>query len=233
MSSGGPPLELVAISPITIPRLHSGSRLEKEPPYNAAMSTFYTEGQRKMQRQFDSERIADKIVEKLSQTQLDEYDKGFIESQIMFFLATVDENGRPNCSFKGGPRGFVQVLDPCTLAFPDYNGNGMFLSMGNVQSSHHVGLLFIDFEKQERFRVNGEASIHPNDPLLGHYFGAKQVVRVRVREAFPNCPRYIPKMRIEEMSRFIPKDGIKPPIPEWKTRDWACDALPADDPTRD
>ena len=190
----------------------------------------YHDGQRALQDKFDSRRLADRIEERLVQRELDEQDKAFIESQIMFFIATADEQGFPNCSYKGGAPGFVRVLDPCTLAFPDYNGNGMFLSLGNFAKNPHVGLLFIDFQKPNRFRVNGDASIDPNDPLLAEYPGAQMIVRVHVREAFPNCPRYIPKMHVDEMSRFIPKLGEKAPIPEWKQSDWACDVLPANDP---
>lgn len=197
------------------------------------MSSFYNTGNRKLQEQFDSVRIADTLEERMVQEKLDEADKAFIESQIMFFIATADEQGRPNCSYKGGAPGFIKVLDPCTIAFPDYNGNGMFLSLGNTLVNPHVGLLFIDFQKQDRFRVNGEASLHPQDPLLGEYPGAKLIVRVKVREAFPNCPRYIPKMKVEEMSRFIPKLNEPTPVPEWKRSEWACDVLPADDPAND
>ena len=155
----------------------------------------YTDAQRSLQDHFDSRRLADRIEERLVQTELDAADVAFIERQIMFFLATSDEHGHLNCSFKGGPRGFVRVLDAQTLAFPDYNGNGMFLSMGNLLSNAQVGLLFIDFEQQVRLRVNGEASVDPDDPLLKDFPGAQMIVRVHVREAFPNCSRYIPKMQ--------------------------------------
>ncbi len=196
------------------------------------MSKVYHEGNRKLQEQFDSVRLADRIEERMMQTQLDEQDKALIESQFMFFLATADAEGRPNCSYRGGDPGFVQALDPCTVVFPDYNGNGMYLSLGNTLVNPHVGLLFIDFERQTRLRVNGEASIDPNDPLLGDFPGAKLVVRVHVREAFPNCPRYIPKMKVEAASRFNPKPNEQAPIPEWKQRDFICEVLPIDDPAR-
>lgn len=193
----------------------------------------YTQHQRDVQDTFDSRRLADRIEERLVQSELDADDKAFIERQMMFFLATADEQGHLNCSFKGGPRGFVRVLDANTLAFPDYNGNGMFLSIGNIRDNAQVGLLFIDFEQPKRLRVNGEASIDPNDPLLAEFTGAQLVVRVTVREAFPNCPRYIPKMQLIEESRFVPRVGEEAPIPDWKRSDWACDVLPRSDDVHD
>lgn len=186
----------------------------------------FTFDQRKLQDAFDSQRLADRIEERLVEDHLDEDAQAFIRRQIMFFLATVDAEGRPNCSFKGGAPGFVRILDPKTLAFPDYNGNGMFLSLGNVLATQHVGMLFIDFQDPERFRVNGEASIDPEDPLLDEYPGAQMIVRVSIREAFPNCSRYIPKMDLRETSRFMPKAGEAAPIPDWKKSDWARDVLP-------
>ncbi|MCC7436205.1 MAG: pyridoxamine 5'-phosphate oxidase family protein [Methanoregulaceae archaeon] len=189
----------------------------------------YTQHQRDVQDTFDSRRLADRIEERLVQSELDADDKAFIERQMMFFLATADEQGHLNCSFKGGPRGFVRVLDANTLAFPDYNGNGMFLSIGNIRGNAEVGLLFIDFEQPKRLRVNGEASIDPNDPLLAEFTGAQLVVRVSVREAFPNCPRYIPRMQLVEESRFVQRVGEEAPIPDWKRSDWACDVLPRSD----
>ena len=197
------------------------------------MPGMYHEGNRKLQKQYDSERLADRIEEKLVQEELDDADKALIESQFMFFIATVDEEGHPNCSFKGGAPGFVRVLDPTTIAFPDYNGNGMYLTLGNIDIHPSVGLLFIDLEKQTRLRVNGEATIDLNDPLMSEFPGARLMVRVKVREAFPNCPRYIPKMKLEEPSRFIPKPNEQAPVPEWKRSDWACDVLPADDPANE
>src|SRR5271170_1559786 len=102
----------------------------------------------------------------------------------MFFLTSVDHRGYPTCSYKGGKAGFVRVVDPETIAFPSYNGNGMFLSMGNILTSHKVGLLFIDFETPHRVRVHGVAAIDRNDPLLKEFTGAELVVRVTVTETF-------------------------------------------------
>lgn len=186
----------------------------------------YTDSQRALQDAFDSRRLADRIEERLVQGELDDSDRAFIERQFMFFLATVDESGYPNCSFKGGSPGFVRVLDSKTLAFPDYDGNGMFLSLGNVRSTRQVGMLFIDFQKPNRMRVNGEATIDPEDPLLPTFPGAKLVIRVQVREAFPNCSRYIPHMEVVCPSVFVPGEGYRPPDADWKRSEWAKDVLP-------
>jgi len=108
----------------------------------------------------------------------------------------------------------------------------MYLSMGNVAQTGQVGLLFIDFEQQNRMRVNGQARIEHEDPLLAEYPEAQFIVRVQPREIFPNCPRYIHKMKLIERSHFVPKSGCVTPVPGWKRSDWAADVLPTSDPAR-
>ena len=144
----------------------------------------------------------------------------------MFFLATSDAAGRPNCSYKGGDPGFVRVLDEHTVAFPNYDGNGMYLSMGNALVNPHVGMLFIDFEGQTRMRLNGTATIHFDDPLMAEYPEAQFIVRVHADEIFPNCPRYIHRMKVEELSKYAPAPGHDPPEPEWKAMEVFRDYLP-------
>jgi predicted pyridoxine 5'-phosphate oxidase superfamily flavin-nucleotide-binding protein len=194
---------------------------------------FYGPGARRLQDELDTRRLADR-VKRLAHDTISDDDRAFIERIDMFFLATVDEEGRPNCSYKGGEPGFLKVLDPRTIAFPSYDGNGMFLSLGNIATTHEVGLLFIDFIGQTRVRLNGRASVDTADPLLAECFPeADCVVRVEVREVFPNCPRYIHKMQLVERSRFVPHVGCETPVPAWKKFDWAADALPEGDPARD
>jgi predicted pyridoxine 5'-phosphate oxidase superfamily flavin-nucleotide-binding protein len=193
----------------------------------------YHEESRRLQDRFDTRRLADRLEERyLRDPTIDADDRAFIEGRDMLFLATVDAEGRPNCSYKGGDPGFVRVLDERTIAFPLYDGNGMYLSAGNVLANPHVGVLFIDFERQRRLRLNGVAAVDENDPLLAEYPEAQLVVRVRATEVFPNCPRYIHRYRLEERSRFVPKPGRETPVPDWKRSEWACDALPVDDPAR-
>src|SRR4051812_6409573 len=191
------------------------------------MSDTYHDGHRQLQDRFDTRHLADRIDERLVDDVIDADDKAFIERLNMFFIATADAQGRPNCSYKGGEPGFVRVLDERTLAFPSYDGNGMFVSAGNVLVNAEVGLLFISFERQRRLRLNGTASIDPDDELATSWPGALLVVRVRAREVFPNCPRYIHRYELVERSRFVPRAGVEPPVPDWKTRDWARDVLPS------
>jgi predicted pyridoxine 5'-phosphate oxidase superfamily flavin-nucleotide-binding protein len=190
---------------------------------------FYHEGSRSLQDAFDTRRLADRLERVTVHDAIDEDDRAFIEAMDMFFIATADAEGRPDCSYKGGEPGFVRVLDEHTIAFPAYDGNGMFRSFGNLLVNPEVGLLFISFERQKRLRLNGTASIDPDDPLLGSWPGATLVIRVRAREVFPNCPRYIHKLELVERSRYVPEAGTEPPVPEWKTRDWAVDVLPTSD----
>src|SRR5687767_10134792 len=116
------------------------------------MTNLYQQGSRTLQDQFDTRRLADRIEERLVHARLSDDDRAFIGARDMFFLATADAEGRPNCSYKGGDPGFVRVLDERTLAFPSYDGNGMFLSLGNALVNPHVGLLFIDFTRGRRLR---------------------------------------------------------------------------------
>jgi uncharacterized protein len=199
------------------------------------MSSPYHNGSRSLQDRFDTRRLADRLDEKfLSRPIIDAEDSSFIERMDMFFLATADAEGRPQCSYKGGDPGFVRVLDERTVAFPNYDGNGMYFSMGNLLENPHVGMLFIDFvsERPSRLRLNGTASIDERDALIDEYPGAQFIVRVRATQVFPNCPRYIHRMAPVERSRFVPRAERETPVPDWKGSEWACDVLPDRDPTR-
>jgi len=192
----------------------------------------YHEHSRQLQDQFDTRRLADRLAETLSRTAFTDEDRAFIESRSMFFLATADSEGRPDCSYKGGLPGFVRVLDPCTLVFPSYDGNGMFRSLGNALANPSVGLLFLDFEKPRRLRVNGTASVSADDPLLSECEGAQLIVRVRAERIFPNCPRYVHRMQLLELSPYAPCEGKVPPVPAWKTFPQFRDVLPDGDPAK-
>ncbi|HZO61575.1 MAG TPA: pyridoxamine 5'-phosphate oxidase family protein [Gaiellaceae bacterium] len=193
----------------------------------------YHDASRAFQDRFDTRRLADRIDERIVHETIDEDDRAFIESVDMFFIATADAEGRPQCSYKGGDPGFVRVLDERTIAFPVYDGNGMYLTAGNAAVNPHVGLLFIDFERRRRLRLNGVASVSEDDPLLAAFPEAQLVVRVEASEVFPNCPRYVHEYRLVQRSRFVPREECRTPVPAWKTRDWSNDVLAADDPANE
>ena len=191
------------------------------------MSEIYSEKHRDLQQKFDTSRLADRL-EGLARPTIPDDTKAFIESRDMFFLTSVDHRGYPTCSYKGGAAGFVRVVDLNTIVFPSYNGNGMFLSMGNINTSHKVGMLFIDFETPNRLRVHGDAAISQNDPMLAEFIGAELLVRVAVTEAFVNCPRYVHRYQRVQTSKYAPQAGCAaPPAPQWKRIDAIQDALPA------
>ena len=193
----------------------------------------YHAGMRQLQDRFDTRRLADRLDEKLGRTAFTAEDREFIESRRMFFLATADDSGQPDVSYKGGDPGFVRVTGDSELVFPSYDGNGMFRSLGNVLINAAVGMLFLDFERPNRLRVLGKASVSEDDPLLATFPGAQLLVRVRAERIFPNCPRYLHRMTFSETSPYVPRDGYTPPVPKWKRFDMFRDVLARDDPARE
>jgi predicted pyridoxine 5'-phosphate oxidase superfamily flavin-nucleotide-binding protein len=171
--------------------------------------------------------LADRIEEVHVHDRITDRDRAFIERMDTFFIATADGEGRPNCSHKGGGPGFVRVVDDRTIAFPNYDGNGMYLSTGNVLTNPNVGLLFVDFERAHRLRLNGVATISFDDELMAAYPEAQFIMRVQAREIFPACPRYIHRRRLVERSPFVPRAGSPTPEPDWKREPWVRDVLPA------
>jgi predicted pyridoxine 5'-phosphate oxidase superfamily flavin-nucleotide-binding protein len=193
-------------------------------------SILYHEANRSLQDEFKSRPIADRL-EELVRTEFSADDRAYIENAFYFFIATADAEGRPDCSFKGGSRGFVRVIAPNELVFPDYDGNGMFKSLGNIDANANVGLLFIDLEKPRRLRVNGTATVSRDDPLLAQTAGAQLIVRVTAKAIFPNCPRYIPTMTLDAPSKYAPQAGITPEEPVWKSFPEFKDHVPPRRPT--
>ena len=189
----------------------------------------YHDGMRKLQDARQTRAIADRLAEVTLRHAFTDEDRQFIEGCSMFFVATADAQGQPDCSYKGGLPGFVRVVDAHTLAFPDYDGNGMYRSWGNVLVNPQVGLLFIDFEKLKRIRVNGVAQVREDDPLIAQCPGAVFMIRVTAEAIFPNCPRYIHKMEPVEHSAYAPREQYTPPVPAWKSFEVFRDALPERD----
>ena len=197
----------------------------------------YHVGMRTLQDRYDTRRLADRLDERLGRAAFTEQDRAFIESRALFFLATADAEGRPDCSHKGGVPGFVRVTGPDELEFPSYDGNGQFRSLGNMVANAAVGLLFIDFESPRRLRVNGDATVLDDAEALARHHGAQLVVRVRARRIFPNCPRYIHKIAGAALSADAPRPGHEPPAAAWKSMPILADVMPrvppdSDDATR-
>ncbi|MCL4242979.1 MAG: pyridoxamine 5'-phosphate oxidase family protein, partial [Dehalococcoidia bacterium] len=195
-----------------------------------AISFEHGQGARDIQDRFDTRRLADAITRTTLHASLTDGDRAFIERMDMFFIATQGANGNLDCSYKGGEPGFVRVIDEHTIAFPNYDGNGQYMTTGNILETGKVGLLFIDFQNQWRMRLNGTATIDFDDPLKAEWPEAQFVVRVTAEEVFPNCPRYIHKMEMVERSVFVPKAACETPDPDWK--DYFEDALPEDQKAR-
>ncbi len=189
------------------------------------MSRLYGEKHRTLQDAFDTRRIADRVEEIVVRPEIDDMGKAFIESRDMFFLSTVDHNGRPTVSYKGGTPGFVKVLNPTTIAFPNYDGNGMYFSMGNIAGNPEIGCLFIDFERPFRTRLQGRAELVKDGPLLSLFKEAELVVKVAVSETWMNCPRYIHRYQKLERSRYAPGVEAETPFCEWKRIDIMQDTL--------
>jgi len=187
----------------------------------------YHEGNRALQDAFGSRALADRLEQKLRRDRFNEDDAAFIAGLGFFFLATADAEGRPDCSFKGGPPGFVRVAAPDLLVFPDYDGNGMFKSLGNIAANPHVGLLFIAMtEAPRRLRVNGRAEVVRDDPLMDGVPGAQLLVKVTPIDIFPNCPRYVPDLELKTVSPYVPEAGAPPLEPKWKSFEIFADVVP-------
>jgi predicted pyridoxine 5'-phosphate oxidase superfamily flavin-nucleotide-binding protein len=193
----------------------------------------YHDGMRHLQDLRETRALADRLEQVTLRSAFTDEDRGFVERCSMVFVATADDRGRPDCSYKGGLPGFIRVLDDRTLAIPDYDGNGMYRTWGNVLLNPNVGLLFLDFESPKRLRVNGTAQIDQADPLQSEFPGAVFVVRVTADCIFPNCPRYIHKMQLLEHSVYARRPDYTPPVPAWKKFEVFRDALPARDRTED
>lgn len=195
--------------------------------------TFYHDGMRALQDRYEGRAVADRLATHRMHTQFTDDDRQMIDTAPFFFLATAAGDS-VDCSFKGGEPGFVRVTGDSALAWPDYDGNRMYRSLGNIQESSRVGLLFIAFDGRQfdgsaaRLRVNGHATIDESPDALADIPGAKRLIRVAVDQIFPNCPRYIPTMAMVERSDFAPRKGHTPPEPAWKSKPMVKDIFDAE-----
>jgi len=187
----------------------------------------YHDGSRALQDRFASRALADRLDETLRRERFNDADKAFVEGASFFFLATADAEGRPDCSFKGGLPGFVRIAAPDELIWPDYDGNGMFRSLGNIAVNPHVGLLFLKVgERPARLRINGRARLDFEDPRIAAFAGAQGLVRLTPTDIFPNCPRYIPHLEQVEASIYAPRPETAPVEPAWKCFEAFKDVVP-------
>jgi uncharacterized protein len=197
---------------------------------NSESSDFYHDGMRRVQEKMDSVRLADRLREVTVHEQFTDDDRAFVESASMVFVATADADGRPDCSYKGGNPGFIRILDEATIAIPFYDGNGQYRTLGNILANPAVGLLFVDFDKTQRLRINGDAAVVFADTtdtdthnagdstFINSFPGAEAIVVLRLRHAFPNCPRYVHHLASGTISEYAPAAGYEPPKPEWQSR---------------
>ncbi|MEQ8233538.1 MAG: pyridoxamine 5'-phosphate oxidase family protein [Gammaproteobacteria bacterium] len=193
------------------------------------MSNIYGDKHRALQAQFETSKMADRLEEMIIKDHLDEMDQGFVATRDMFFLSTIDHQGRPTVSYKGGDPGFITIVDQRTIAFPSYDGNGMYFSMGNIAGNANIGMLFIDFENPHRIRLQGSASVSADDPLLAQYKEAELVVRVAIQQTWVNCPRYIHRYKKLDPSRYVPRAECDTPLAVWKRLEEVQDVLPPKD----
>ncbi len=193
------------------------------------MTDLFGETHRELQDEFETRAMADRIIDLACKEEVGDDDKGFIESRDMFFLASVDDNGSPTVSYKGGDPGFIRVVDEKTITFPCYDGNGMYLSMGNVAASGKIGMLLIDFENPHRMRIQGRAELSRDPDLLASYKEAQLVIKVNVDKVFVNCPRYVHRYVKDTASRYVPRDDSETPLATWKRIDLMQDVLPQRD----
>jgi uncharacterized protein len=193
---------------------------------------FYTDAQRALQSQGGHEKLAEVVVHAIVRDSLEDIHTDYIASRDYFFLSTVTADGMPTVSYKGGPVGFVRVLGPNRLVFPNYDGNGMWLSMGNIDAASKVGLLFMDMVTPWRIRVQGHASLRRDPDMMALFPGCNMVVDVAVDVVFQNCARYIHKHTRVETSPYVPDAEGRQPFPAWKRIDGLQPVLHRDDQGR-
>ncbi|HET6235034.1 MAG TPA: pyridoxamine 5'-phosphate oxidase family protein [Acetobacteraceae bacterium] len=197
----------------------------------AEQRPFYHDGMRALQDQFDGRRVADGLAAHRRRYDFWDDDRALIESAPFFFVAT-SYGDYVDCSMRSGMPGFVKIVGPGTLEYPEYDGNSMYRTLGNISRNPNVGLLFVKFDgKTYRIRVNGQATILDDADTLARHHAAKVVVRV-VCELYSNCPRAVHDLASGELSAYLPRRGYDTPAPEWKSRDYIRDILPKDDPHR-
>ncbi len=183
------------------------------------MSRMFADDHRKLQDLFGTRAMADRLEATDFRETIDDASKRSIEERDMVFLATLDHEQQPTVSYKGGDPGFIRVPDPGTVVFPSYDGNGMYLSMGNIDARGQVGMLFIDFEVPRRLRLQGLATVSDDPALTGLWKEAELAIRVAVTGLWVNCPRYVHRYRKVGAARHVPRRDAVTPFAGWKRID--------------
>lgn len=180
--------------------------IEREEPLSCG-----SDGEVRLQERYGSRSRALAFYRNQMCGQLNEAMREFIARQEMVFVATADHEGEADCSFRAGPPGFVRVLDAKTLCYPEYRGNGVMASLGNISENGHVGMLFVDFMAAKiGLHVNGTAKVVGNDEMRRNSRLTPEVeadldqtggrrperwVLIRVEEAYVHCSKHIPLLR--------------------------------------
>lgn len=198
--------------------------------FDVSPSTMYGPGARALQDALDTRRIADALANYTLHGELTDDDIALIGAQSTMWISTVDADGWPDVSYKGGDVGFVEVIGRSELRIPSYDGNGMMRTMGNIADTGRVAVLFVDTARPWRLRLHGTATVSTAPADTGRHHGADAVIIVSVQRVFPNCARYI--HRTGEISEFVPRPGVETPLPEWKRYEVFHDALPRQDQDR-
>jgi predicted pyridoxine 5'-phosphate oxidase superfamily flavin-nucleotide-binding protein len=201
-----------------------------ENPQAATPSTMYGPGARALQAELDTRRLADVLARHTLHGELTDDDVALIEAQSTVWISTVDAEGWPDVSYKGGDVGFVAVASRTELRIPSYDGNGMMRTLGNIADTGRVALLFVDTSRPWRMRIHGTARVSLDADDLARHHGADAVIVVTIGRVFPNCGRYIHTGGV--ISEYVPHEGAPAPIPEWKRYDLLRPALPARDQER-
>ncbi|MFE0738779.1 pyridoxamine 5'-phosphate oxidase family protein [Streptomyces sp. NPDC058855] len=165
-----------------------------------------SDGEHHVQQRMGTTERADKFYADQVLDRLNTRMREFVARQEMFFLATADRHGECDNTFRAGPPGFLHVLDETTLAYPEYRGNGVHASLGNIEENPHVGILMIDF-LQDRIglHVNGRARVVDDDEMRRAHHGlaadpvpgrrALVWVEIDVEEAYVHCAKHIPHLQ--------------------------------------
>lgn len=187
-------------------------------------------GARMLQDELGTRRLADTIATHTMHDALTDDDIDLVRAQSTVWLATVDADGWPDVSYKGGAIGFVEVVSPGELRIPMYDGNGMQRTLGNIVDTGRVALLFVDTARPWRMRIHGTAIVSSTTADVERHPGADVVVIVTPTRIFPNCGRYIHQEGI--ISEFVPDEHGDAPLPDWKRHEYLRPVLPERDQER-